>query len=227
MRQNQRLWFLLTVTLFSLGTTFMSEVVLAESLDDFKNVVGLKGCVSIPYNDERRRCMDAGADKADWCVAAEWSCEKVAGTKSFLDSVEAIQKKINKEQEDKSLLENRRSNALEAERPGIEIQIRDTEDSIAKLLERQKVQLEWAGGAKRELELRLQSGEKCLAARTQVQQYFDTAISRAKAESDPDIQSIVQQLVPQWIESTEEHKTAFTETTTGVNRCKERLDGKY
>lgn len=217
----------LFVLILFLCVTLPSEVVLAESLADFQNVVGLKGCASIPYNDERRRCMDFGADKYDWCVSAEWSCEKVAGTKSYLDSVAAIKKKIDREHEDKGLLENRYSNANEAERPGLKKQISDTDENIAKLWVRHKEQLEWAEGAKRELELRLQAGAKCLDARTQVQQIFNTAITRAKGESDPAIQAITQQLIYEWTNSTSQHQTAFSETTTGYNRCKDRLDGKY
>ncbi len=232
MRQNQRPWILangkiLTVTIFSLCAAFMSEVASAESLDDFKNVANLDGCASIPYNDERRGCMDTMVDVQEWCKTMRWNSEEVAGTKNYLDAADNLEKKIKELESDKSALGSKLSSAYEADKPGIEKQIRDTEQTMSELSERQKAHREFAVGAKRELELRLQVGEKCLVVRTQVQKYFDAAISRAKAESDIDIKSIADGLVTKWQKSTEEHQKVMSDVTTGINKCKDRLAGKY
>jgi hypothetical protein len=232
MRLNQRLWILkngkiLTVTIFSLCAVFLNKVVSAESLDDFRNVASLDGCASIPYNDERRGCTDVMVDVNEWCKTGRWNSKEVAGTKNYLNAVDNLEKKIKELESDKSILGSNLSSAYEADKPGIEKQILYTEKTIYDLSERQKEQKEYAAGAKRELELRLQAGEKCLALRTQVQKYFDTAISRAKGESDTEIKSIAEGLVAKWEKSTEEHQQIMRDVTTGVNNCKDRLAGKY
>jgi hypothetical protein len=207
MRENKGVWSLmngkiLTVTIFSLCAAFPSEGSAAESLADWQTAEALSGCSSIPYGEQRRRCMDAMVDVHD---PMKWNCQDVAGTKNYLEAAEAIEKQIKE---------------LDSKTP-------KEPDKIAELSSRQVKQKEFAAGAKRELELRLQTAQTTLAARNIVQKKFDEAISLANQESDPAIKAIAQKLVPRWKESVQKHVQAVIDVTKGVQICQDRLAGKY
>lgn len=172
------------MTLFSLCGSILSAVASAESLDDFKNVDGLTGCASIPYAEERRRCTDTMVEVHDRCKLEAWSTG-IADPKVFLAAADSLEKAVKALQSEKSTLESKRSAANDAEKSNLEQPLSTVERSITELSQRQTEQKELAGGARRELELRRAIGEKCLEVRTQVQKYFETAISRARGESDP------------------------------------------
>jgi chromosome segregation ATPase len=246
---------ILTVTIFSLCAAFLSEPSWAESLADWQTAEALTGCSSIPYGAERRKCMDAMVDvhdEAQWTCqnvagtknyleAAEAIEKKM---KEIESETKGLEKKVEDMKRDNKALEDKKKEVKEADKPAIEAierQIREKnesiraietdisqrKESIRELSSRQVGQREFAAGAKRELELRIQEGQKTLAGRNTVQEQFKSAISRGEQESDAAIKAIAQKLVPRWKESTKKHEESVIAVTRGVTICQDKLAGKY
>ncbi len=218
----------ITLILITLGMTQFNGVALAQSVEDFKRVVGVDYCPGIPYPDLARRCMDTMVDVDQQCKNTNWSCKdgNVPSIRSNLGTAANLKTDIANLESTLAAEEKNLSSAEGEDKEPIEVNIRDLKERIAKQRDKMTAAEERALGARKETELRLAFGTKCLELRGAVMKYYQDTMDKAKNESDPEIISIVQSKMGKWQQDYEDHKKPMDEVTSGIKYCQNWLEGR-
>jgi hypothetical protein len=218
----------LTLIIILLGMTQFEGVALAESVEDFKKVDGVEGCAGIPYADLARRCMDTMVDVNQQCKQINWSCAEgnIPSIRTNLAIATNLKTDIENLERSLTAQEKILSSAEGQDKGFIDDSIRDLKKRITEQKDKMKAAEERAAGARKETELRLAFGTKCLELRGAVMKYFQNTIDKAKNESDPEIKLIVERKMSKWQQSYEEHKQPIDDVTKGIRFCQNWLDGR-
>jgi hypothetical protein len=208
-------------------------VAVAQSLDDFKRADGVKGCPGIPYPELARRCMDTMVDVNESCKVVKWSCRdgNLQSIRTNTQMAQDIARDIENKENALRTEEKNLAAAKEPDKRAIEDRIRDLKKAIGEQQEKKKAAEERAVGARKETELRLAFGTKCLDVRGKVQGYFKEAIDKAKSDAgksdiNPEIKRIIENNMRRWETEYEEHKQAMNDVTDGIRYCQDWLQGR-
>jgi hypothetical protein len=229
--------FLIRVFLTA-GVVLISSVAgdglaLAQSLDDFKRADGVKGCPGIPYPELARRCMDTMVDVNESCKLVKWSCRdgNLQSIRTNTQIAQDLARDIESKENALRTEERNLASAKEADKRAIEDKIRDLKKAIGEQQEKKKAADESAVGARKEPELRLAFGTKCLELRGKVNGYFKEGIDRAKSDAgksdvNPEIKRIIQNNLSRWEAEYGEHKQVINDVTDGIRYCQDWLQGR-
>jgi hypothetical protein len=223
----------LTASVVLISSAVGGGLVLAQSLSDFKRADGVEGCPGIPYPELARRCMDTMVDVHESCKVVKWSCRdgNLQSIRTNTQMAQDIAKDIESKENALRTEERNLSSAKEADKRSIEDRIRDLKKGIVEQQEKKKAAEERAVGARKETELRLAFGTKCLELRGKVNGYFKEGIDRAKADAgksdvDPEIKRIIQDNMSRWEREYEKHKQVMNDVTDGIKYCQDWLQGR-
>ena len=207
----------------ALGATALPTRASAQTatLDDFKRADGVTGCVGIPYPDLSRKCQDTMVDQKEQC--SDYSCQgdKVPSIKRLLDDADAKKKVVAEQERQLKDEEQKLSNAKADEKRPIEDRISDYKKKLAESQQAVKALEESAVGAKKETELRLAFGTKCLELRGKVMKLYEEAINRAKSDqgksdTPAEIKAIIGRNMSRWEENYKAHQAEMSNVATAV-----------
>jgi len=205
----------------------------AQSLDDFKRADGVKGCPGIPYPELARRCMDTMVDVHESCKVVKWSCRdgSLQSIRTNTQIAQDIARDIETKENALTTEETNLESAKEADKPAIVNRISDLKKAIGEQQEKKKAAEERAVGARKETELRLAFGTKCLELRGKVNGYFKEGIDRAKSDAgksdvSPESKRIIQNNMSRWEAESGEHKQVMNDVTDGIKYCQDWLQGR-
>jgi hypothetical protein len=165
----------------------------ADKLADFKDAVNKEGCEAIPYQSERSTCKDRSSDKDKICQG--FTCDKADVTKD----IETYKEKSKNLREAKERKDEQAVSNLEG---------------IVKSLE------EKLEGYKKLAKERIENGYDCLETRERVQRSFSDAKQMVQAETGPDLQPYIPDLVRKYETGRDQHIVPMQETTRSIDNCK-------
>lgn len=216
-------WTVSCLTLFA--TLFVADIATAQSLSDFKDAAGKKGCDSIPYSSLRSSCQSKQRDVDSWCKGSKgvWSCEGL-DPEGLKKQMEDVKRKVAELKKEKANLASKKSGAKDdKEKRALEDRITATEKEIEKLeemIEGWQKKLEYE---QKEIKERIYKGEKCRDYRQAVAQIFQDAKSKAKGESNAEIKPLAQKLIEKYEDGEAGHGIAIELAKKAISKCKDML----
>jgi hypothetical protein len=195
----------------------------AQSLDDWKAALSAassgRGSESIPYSGYREDVKSKQSLVEEFCKNESWSCDSL-GTKALREEIKGRSYKIEEMKKQRERLSSDKSSAKTEDEKR---KIQDRLDSMAKEIDNAGRELEFKQKSLetdlKDIDIRINKGQKCLDARVAVQRAFKDAIDKAKNENDSAIKPIANQLIAYWEKRQQEHKEAFEVTRSGIEKC--------
>jgi predicted RNase H-like nuclease (RuvC/YqgF family) len=197
----------------------MTGIVLAQSVNDYKDAAEKSGCGLIVYSSERSTCDDRGPRIDDYCKTRTWSCDGL-DPEGLKKNIEGVKQKIESLKKERDELQNKKSSAKDdSEKRDLEDKISDKEKEIRTLEDKVTEWERKIDDEKKEIRNRLSVGKQCKDYRVDVQKAFADAKYKFERESSPEIKPFAEKIVKK-IESEESgHKTAIEIVQRGIEKC--------
>jgi hypothetical protein len=208
----------------TVGAMLFGSMVLAASLNDFKEAAGKLGCNTIPYQTIREACQREQAKVDDWCKKP-WSCDNLDPS-GLTKQIENVNSKIGELKREKDGLGSKKSNAKDdSERRDLEDKINAKEKESLKFEEMVAKWERKLSDEKIAVRDRISIGEFCLNYRDDVARVFRDAKNNVEREDDPEKKPYAQILVKKYEDGerghTEEIGLVKREASRSARACDE------
>jgi len=217
MRRERRLGY--AVIAAGAFVALATRIVVAQSVNDFKNAADSKGCGLIVYSSQRSTCDDRGPRIEDYCKRRTWSCDGLdpEGIKKNIENVKGKIESLKKERDE---LESKKNGSKDdSEKRDLDNKIADKKKEIE---QKEALVAEWQRkieDEKKEIAARLSIGKQCREYRVDVQKAFAETKSKLQSESNADVKPHAEKIIKK-IESEESgHKDAIDFVDKGIYKC--------
>ena len=197
----------------------VGSVVVAQSVNDFKDASEKTGCGLIPYSSYRSVCDDRGPRIDDFCKKRTWSCDGLdpEGIKKNIENVKSKLESLKKELAD---LQSKKSNAKDdSEKRDLESKISDKEKEIKVLEDKVTDWQRKLDDEKKEIGTRLAVGKQCREYRVDVQRAFADTKSKLQSESSPEVKPHAEKIIKRIEAGESGHKTEIELVDKGIYKC--------